>query len=130
MSAEGLTHDAVAGSDGSSARMLHHGSSSLHEELNDLADLIGRKWNLVIISRLLHGGPMGFSEIDDEIQGISNKVLSESLKRLEDHGVVDRAIVSERPFRVEYSLTQQGAAFESIITRVREGEFRLDSASA
>ncbi|WP_231512999.1 MULTISPECIES: winged helix-turn-helix transcriptional regulator [Haloferax] len=92
-----------------------------------MAQLIGRKWNLVIIATLLNEGPMGFSKIESEVEGISNKVLAESLRTLEEHGVINRDILSERPFRVEYSLTKQGAAFEPLIERVRYGDLQVTS---
>jgi DNA-binding HxlR family transcriptional regulator len=54
---------------------------------------------------------------DDEhrLESISSTVLSNSLEDLEDNGLVNRAIVSEKPFRVEYSLTEQGASLEPVI---------------
>lgn len=79
------------------------------------AHLIGKKWHPVIIHRLLDHGPLGFNALKDEIDSISSTVLSNSLEDLEDNGLVNRAIVSEKPFRVEYSLTEQGASLEPII---------------
>ncbi|QIB74421.1 helix-turn-helix transcriptional regulator [Halogeometricum borinquense] len=125
MGIENVRRTTTPKSDERENRTLQYGSVTLQRKLNELAELIGRKWNLVIVAKLLHGGPMGFSELEAEIDGISNKVLAVSLQTLEDYDVVDREIVSERPFRVEYSLTQQGLAFESIIRRVREGDFQV-----
>jgi len=95
---------------------------SVQNELTSLSDILGRKWNLVIIDRLLTNGPMGFSDLLDAIEGISSKVLSESLDDLEQVEFIDRTIVSERPFRVEYSLTDQVDAVEGIIRQVRHGQ--------
>ncbi|WP_227377158.1 winged helix-turn-helix transcriptional regulator [Haladaptatus halobius] len=80
------------------------------------AHLIGKKWHPVIVHRLLEHGPLGFNVLKAEIDVISSTVLSSSLEDLEDNGLVNRAIVSEKPFRVEYSLTEQGASLEPIIT--------------
>jgi DNA-binding HxlR family transcriptional regulator len=98
---------------------------NVQNELTSLSDILGRKWNLVIIDRLLTNGPMGFSDLLDAIEGISSKVLSESLDDLEQVEFVDRTIVSERPFRVEYSLTDQVDAVEGIIRQVRHGQLRV-----
>ena len=79
------------------------------------ATLIGKKWHPVIVHRLLKNGPLGFNALKDEIESISSTVLSNSLEDLEENGLVNRAIVSEKPFRVEYSLTEQGASLEPVI---------------
>lgn len=79
------------------------------------AHLIGKKWHPVIVHRLLEHGPLGFNALKAEINEISSTVLSNSLEDLEDNGLVNRAIVSEKPFRVEYSLTEHGASLNRII---------------
>ncbi|MFB6195211.1 MAG: winged helix-turn-helix transcriptional regulator [Haloplanus sp.] len=79
------------------------------------AHLIGKKWHPVIVDRLLEHGPLGFNALKAEIDTISSTVLSDSLGELEDYGLVERTIVSERPFRVEYSLTERGASLEPVI---------------
>jgi DNA-binding HxlR family transcriptional regulator len=90
------------------------------------ATILGRKWHPVIIHRLLREGPLGFNALKESVDGVSSKVLSDSLEDLEEHGLVDREIVSEKPFRVEYSLTQRGHSLEPIITAMREwGEKHL-----
>jgi len=90
------------------------------------ATLIGRKWHPVIVHRLLESGPMGFNDLESEVDGISSKVLSDSLDDLEEAKLVDRTIISEKPFRVEYSLTERGADLESVIEAMAEwGETHL-----
>lgn len=79
-------------------------------------EVLGRKWHVRIVYHLLVAGPMGFSALKDELAGVSSKMLSESLTALEEDGVVAREIVSERPVRVEYSLTERGAALEPVVT--------------
>lgn len=79
------------------------------------AHLIGRKWHPVIVHRLLERGPLGFNALKGEIESISSTVLSSSLEDLEENGLVDREIVSEKPVRVEYSLTDQGASLGPVI---------------
>jgi DNA-binding HxlR family transcriptional regulator len=84
------------------------------------ASLIGRKWHPVIVHRLLDCGPLGFNDLESEVDGISSKVLSDSLDDLEESGVVNREIVSEKPVRVEYSLTERGADLEPVIEAMAE----------
>ncbi|MDY6819976.1 MAG: helix-turn-helix domain-containing protein [Halobacteriales archaeon] len=88
--------------------------------ITSTASLIGKKWHPVIIHRLLTHGPSGFNELKDHVDGISSKVLSDSLEDLEDKGLVTRTIVSEKPFRVQYSLTEAGESLEPVITAMRE----------
>ncbi len=95
------------------------------------ATLIGKKWHPVIIHRLLSNGPLGFNDLKAEVDGISSKVLSDSLTDLEEAGLVDRTIISEKPFRVEYSLTERGADLESVIDAMAEwGQTHLTAAEA
>jgi DNA-binding HxlR family transcriptional regulator len=82
------------------------------------ATLIGKKWHPVIVHRLLESGPSGFNELKADVDGISSKVLSESLDDLQKHGLVEREIRSEQPFRVAYSLTERGASLEPVIAEM------------
>jgi DNA-binding HxlR family transcriptional regulator len=93
------------------------------------ASILGKKWHPVIVDRLLAVGPLGFSALQDAVDGISSKVLSDSLEDLEDNGIVSREVVSEKPFRVEYSLTERGQELEVVIDAMREwGEKNLTRA--
>jgi DNA-binding HxlR family transcriptional regulator len=85
------------------------------ETLAELQPLLGRKWYLRIVSQLIENGPMGFSALKTAIDGISSKMLSESLSDLETAGIVDRTVVSEQPVRVQYSLTESGEALEPVV---------------
>lgn len=83
------------------------------------AHLLARKWHPVIVHRLLDE-PKGFSELEGEIGEVSSAVLSNSLDDLEEKGLVERAVVSEEPFRVEYSLTEQGASLRPVVRAMDE----------
>jgi DNA-binding HxlR family transcriptional regulator len=78
-------------------------------------EVVGRKWHLRIVYALLEDGPMGFSALKSTVDGISSKMLSESLAGLEDADLVDRRLLSDQPVRVEYSLTDRGAALEPVV---------------
>lgn len=89
------------------------------EEIFDgVQEVLGRKWHLRIVYQLLDNGPIGFSALKRETAGVSSKMLSESLGSLEEAGIVDRAVVSERPMRVEYSLTERGRALEPVVSAI------------
>lgn len=83
--------------------------------ITSTATVIGKKWHPVVIHRLLEDGPMGFNELKEDVDGISSKVLSDSLEDLEEKSLVNREIVSEKPVRVSYSLTERGASLQTVI---------------
>ena len=84
------------------------------------ATLIGKKWHPVIVHRLLEHGPSGFNELQENVDGISSKVLSDSLEDLTDNQLVEREIISEKPFRVEYSLTEYGESLQPVVYAMRD----------
>jgi DNA-binding HxlR family transcriptional regulator len=84
------------------------------------ASLIGKKWHPVIVHRLLEHGPSGFNELQENVDGISSKVLSDSLDDLEENRLVEREIISEKPFRVNYSLTDYGESLRPVIYAMRD----------
>ncbi|MUW13370.1 transcriptional regulator [Halorubrum sp. CBA1125] len=84
------------------------------------ATLIGKKWHPVIIHRLLEHGPSGFNDLKTAVDGISSKVLSDSLDDLAENDLVEREVVSEKPFRVQYSLTPHGQSLEPVIDAMRD----------
>jgi DNA-binding HxlR family transcriptional regulator len=76
------------------------------EVLGGVAD----KWSLWILHDLAeHGEPMRFSNLHRKVEGISQKILTQCLRRLERDGLVSRQIFPEVPPRVEYALTPLGA---------------------
>lgn len=68
--------------------------------------VIGRKWHLIILWELSQSS-RGFNELKTATRGISAKMLSQSLTDLEDHGLVVRDVITERPLRVSYRLTEK-----------------------
>jgi DNA-binding HxlR family transcriptional regulator len=91
-----------------------------HQPISVTASVLGKKWHPVIISRLLDAGPLGFNELKSQLDGISDKVQSESLDDLEDHGIVERTVIDDKPVRVEYSLTPLGEQLELVITAMEQ----------
>jgi DNA-binding HxlR family transcriptional regulator len=66
------------------------------------------KWKLPILWILSQNEVMRYNELKKSIEGITNMMLSSSLKELEEHGIVNRVQYNEIPPRVEYSLTEIG----------------------
>lgn len=76
--------------------------------------LIGNKWKLLIIRDLMTR-PWRFNEMLRSIPGISQKVLTDNLRRLEKDGIVIRTVFPEVPPRVEYALSELGNSMRPII---------------
>jgi len=85
-----------------------------------MTDIVGRKWNPVIIHHLHTTGPLGFSDLRDRIDDISPKMLSTSLTELnEEYGLVERRVINDAPIRVEYALTVSGESLGSLVDGLR-----------
>ena len=76
--------------------------------------LIGSKWKLLII-RNLRARPWRFNELKKDLEGISQKVLTDSLRSLENDGIITRTVYPEVPPRVEYALSEIGESMRPII---------------
>ncbi len=76
--------------------------------------LIGSKWKLLILCNLL-ARPWRFNERKKDLAGISQKVLSDSLRSMEEDGLVARTVYPEVPPRVEYRLTDLGESLRPIL---------------
>ena len=83
--------------------------------LNRVAD----KWTVLIVARLARR-TMRFGELKRDIAGISQKMLTQTLRALERDGLVARAVYAEVPLRVEYSLTPLGATLVSILVQIKD----------
>lgn len=76
--------------------------------------LIGSKWKLLIIRNLM-SRPWRFNELKKDLEGISQKVLTDSLRSMEADGIVTRTVYPEVPPRVEYALSELGESMRPII---------------
>ncbi|MBR1383714.1 MAG: helix-turn-helix transcriptional regulator, partial [Ruminococcus sp.] len=76
--------------------------------------LIGNKWKLLILRNLL-ARPWRFNELRKSLDGISQKVLTESLRSMESDGIIVRTVYAEVPPRVEYSLSELGETLRPIL---------------
>lgn len=80
--------------------------------------LIGSKWKLLIIRNLL-ARPWRFNELKKDLEGISQKVLTDSLRSMEADGIITRTVYPEVPPRVEYVLTELGKSLIPILDSMR-----------
>lgn len=76
--------------------------------------IIGSKWKLLII-RNLRMRPWRFNELQRNLEGISQKVLTDSLRSMEEDGIITRTVYPEVPPRVEYSLSELGETMRPIL---------------
>ena len=76
---------------------------------------ISKKWALLIINKLGVSGRLRFNDLMSELEGISPRTLSETLKELQGERLVDRESFSEIPPRVEYFLTEDGSDLRKTI---------------
>ncbi len=76
--------------------------------------LIGSKWKLLIIRNLLQR-PWRFNELKRDLEGISQKVLTDSLRSMESDGLITRTVFPEVPPRVEYALSELGQSLKPIL---------------
>lgn len=76
--------------------------------------LIGSKWKILILRNLLVR-PWRFNELKKSLEGISQKVLTDSLRAMESDGIITRTVYPEVPPRVEYALSELGETLRPVI---------------
>ena len=81
--------------------------------------LIGSKWKLLILRNLLVR-PWRFNELKSNLEGISQKVLTDSLRSMEEDGIITRTVYPEVPQHVEYALSELGESMRPIIKSMEE----------
>lgn len=81
--------------------------------------LIGSKWKLLIMRNLLKR-PWRFNELRRDLDGINQKVLTDSLRSMEEDGIITRTVYPEVPPRVEYALSDLGESMRPIIQAMEQ----------
>jgi DNA-binding HxlR family transcriptional regulator len=87
----------------------HAGDGVSCEALTAVFALLGKRWSGIIIGTLM-SGPSRFTEISRQVQGLSERMLSERLNELVAAGLIERTVLSGPPVGVEYRLTPRGEA--------------------
>ena len=88
-------------------------------EVETTLQIIGGRWKVLIIRELLPGVKR-FGELQRALQGITQKMLTQQLREMEQHGIVHRQVYPEIPPKVEYSLTPLGESLQPILNAMHE----------
>ncbi len=83
--------------------------------VHDTMDVLSGKWKISIISSICYYNKRRFSNILNDVPGISNKMLSKELKELEQNLIVNRIVLDTQPITVQYQLTEYGLTLQNII---------------
>jgi len=83
--------------------------------MTDILNRIGDKWTVMVVGILGHHGTLRFNELKRMINGVSQRMLTLTLRNLERDGLVTRTIYPEIPPRVEYGLTELGRSLKGPI---------------
>jgi DNA-binding HxlR family transcriptional regulator len=94
------------------------------ELVRDLMVRFGDKWSLRVMDELYERGAMRFSRLRETLQGVSQKMLTQTLRQLERDGVVMRKVYAEVPPRVDYELTPAGIELSEALCGVWEWAIR------
>lgn len=101
------------------------------ENISRMLGQISDKWTMAVV-RVLGQGPMRFNALRREVGDISQKVLSSTLRGLEENGFVSRTVTPAKPPQVEYALTELGRDFldpvRGLAVWVTENAARLEAA--
>lgn len=84
-----------------------------------LVSRIGDRWTLLVIAALT-GRTLRFAELRRTVEGVSQKMLTQTLRQLERDGLVRRQVYAEVPPRVEYNLTPLGDTLTDLVAAVRD----------
>ncbi len=82
-----------------------------------ILQLIGSKWSMLILCAL-RAGPRRTGELRRRLQGVSAKMLTQTLRELERHGIIERKDFGEVPPRVEYRLSTLGRSLASLVVEI------------
>ena len=83
-------------------------------------NVIGERWTLLMLRDLLLHGARRFQDFQDSLVGVAPNTLSARLKSMEDHGLVERVMYSDRPPRLAYVLTDKGRSLGPIVKAMRD----------
>ncbi|NJL09569.1 MAG: helix-turn-helix transcriptional regulator [Calothrix sp. SM1_7_51] len=88
-------------------------------EVETTLRVIGGRWKVLIIRELMTGVKR-FGELQRSLYGITQKMLTQQLRELEEHGIINRQVYPEIPPKVEYSLTPLGQTLKPILDAMHE----------
>src|SRR5262245_42390009 len=83
-------------------------------------DMIGERWTILILRDLFLHGPRRYQDFQESLASVAPSTLSARLKSLEEDGLVERKLYSERPPRLEYHLTEKGRSLGPVVKALRD----------
>ena len=83
--------------------------------IRQVLDRVGDKWSLLVIAVVVTG-PLRYTDLQRQVPGISQRMLSLTLRQLQQDGLITRTAYAEVPPRVEYALTPLGRGLHQIVT--------------
>lgn len=83
--------------------------------INDAMDVLSGKWKISILSTMCYYSTRRFSDIVNDLDGISHKQLSKELKELEMNKLIKRTVLDTQPVTVQYNLTEYGWTLQDLI---------------
>ncbi|MFI6930636.1 winged helix-turn-helix transcriptional regulator [Streptomyces sp. NPDC050287] len=83
--------------------------------VRQILDRVGDKWSMLVIS-VLQAGPLRYTDLQRGVPGISQRMLTLTVRQLEQDGLVTRTAYAEVPPRVEYALTPLGRSLHHVVT--------------
>ena len=102
--------------------------SPIECQADEIWKVLGKTWALLVLKKLTEKEATRFNEIKKAIPQISNTVLSERLRELEEQGLIIKKIYAQVPMRVEYSLTKQARDLGKILELLDEWVIKLRKA--
>jgi DNA-binding HxlR family transcriptional regulator len=115
---EQVTSDQVQGeSSGAVCPHFHHA-----------IELIGKRWTGAIVCALTER-PMRYAELGKAVPGLSDRLLSQRLRELEEEGLVERVVEAGTPVRVTYSLTEAGQQLDPVLSELKSWARRWKKAA-
>lgn len=85
--------------------------------IRQVLDRVGDKWSMLIIA-VLENGPLRYTDLQRQIPGISQRMLTRTLRQLLEDGLITRTAYAEVPPRVEYALTPLGRGLHEIVRQL------------
>jgi DNA-binding HxlR family transcriptional regulator len=88
--------------------------------VQDSMDVLNGKWKIAILSSICYYNKRRFSDILNDVDGISNRMLSKELKELEINMLIQRSVLDTQPITVQYQLTEHGLTLRTIINNLTD----------
>ena len=88
--------------------------------IRDVIERMGDRWSMLVLITLHHAGTLRFTALKTQIGDVSQRMLAQTLRRLEQDGLVSRTVYATIPPRVDYALTPLGTSFMRPLNGLRQ----------